>query len=135
MGQEMKIYVDAAARGNPGKSGIGVVVCDSCDKVVAKLSEYIGQATNNVAEYMALIYALQEALILGAKRVSVFSDSELVVKQISGEYAVKNEELKRLRKQIEHLRKGFEELNITFIRREENKSADKLANQAIDDAS
>ena len=135
MVQEMKIYVDAAARGNPGKSGIGVVVCDHSEVVVAKLSEYIGQATNNVAEYTALIYALLEALILGAKRVSVFSDSELVVKQISGEYAVKNEELKRLRKQIEHLRKGFKELNITFIRREENKPADKLANQAIDDAS
>lgn len=133
--QEIKIYVDAAARGNPGKSGIGAVIYDSSDKVVAKLSEYIGHATNNVAEYTGIIYALQEALILGAKRVSIFSDSELVVKQISGEYAVKNEDLRRLRKQIEHLRKGFKELNITFIRREKNKFADKLANQAIDDAS
>lgn len=133
--QEIKIYVDAASRGNPGKAGIGAVIYDSSDKVVTKLSEYIGHATNNVAEYTGVIYALQEALILGAKRVSIFSDSELVVKQISGEYAVKNEDLRRLRKQVEHLRKGFKELNITFIRREKNKLADKLANQAIDDAS
>ena len=131
----LRIYIDAATRGNPGKSGIGVVICDGQNKMVKKISEYIGVTTNNVAEYSALIYALQEALIMKAKEVVVFTDSELVAKQVSGEYMVKNEDLKRLRKQVDHLSKGFEKVDIQFIKRERNKSADTLANQAIEDAS
>lgn len=131
----LRIYIDAATRGNPGKSGIGVVICDGQDKTVKKISEYIGLTTNNVGEYSALIYALQEALIMKAKEVVVFTDSELVAKQVSGEYMVKNEDLKRLRKQVDHLSKGFEKVDIQFIKRERNKSADTLANQAIEDAS
>lgn len=130
----LRIYIDAATRGNPGKSGIGVVICDGQDKTVKKISEYIGVTTNNVAEYSALIYALQEALIMKAKEVVVFTDSELVAKQVSGEYMVKNEDLKRLRKQVDHLSKGFEKVDIQFIKRERNKSADTLANQAVEDA-
>ena len=131
----LKIYVDAATRNNPGKSGIGVVIGDDKDKLIKKISEYIGITTNNVAEYTALIYALQEALIMKAKKLTVFTDSELIAKQISGEYVVKNEDLKRLRKQVKHLSEGFEEINISFIKREKNRSADILANQAIEDAS
>lgn len=131
----LKIYVDAATKGNPGRSGLGLIVYDSTDKVVKKLTEYIGQTTNNFAEYTGLIYALQEALIMGAKKVAVFSDSELVVKQVNGEYIVKDEDLKRLRKQVDHLSRGFEEITISHIDREENRSADKLANQAIENAS
>ncbi len=131
----LRIYIDAATRGNPGKSGIGVVICDGQDKRVKKISEYIGVTTNNVAEYSALLYALQEALIMKVEEVVVFTDSELVAKQVSGEYMVKNEDLKRLRKQVDHLTKGFEKVDIQFIKRERNKSADTLANQAIEDAS
>ncbi len=136
MSQEiLKIYVDSATRGNPGKSGLGLIVYDSTNKVVKKLTEYIGQTTNNFAEYTGLIYALQEALIMGAKKVAVFTDSELVVKQVNGEYIVKDEDLKRLRKQVDHLSRGFDEITISHIDREENKVADKLANQAIENAS
>ncbi len=131
----VKIYVDSAARGNPGKAGIGLIVLGSDGKVIKKMTEYIGQTTNNVAEYTGLIYALQEALIMRVRKVTVLTDSELVVKQVSGEYRVKDENLKRLRKQVDHLSKGFDELNILFIRREENKDADRLANQAIENAS
>ncbi len=130
-----RIYVDGATRGNPGKSGIGVVICDGEDRAIKRISEYIGITTNNVAEYTALIYALQEALIMKEKEVVIFTDSELVAKQVSGEYVVKAEELKRLRKQVDHLSKGFEKVDIQFIKRERNKSADTLANQAIEDAS
>ena len=135
MSQEiLKIYVDSATKGNPGRSGLGLIVYDSADRVVKKLTEYIGQTTNNFAEYTGLIYALQEALIMGAKKVAVFTDSELVVKQVNGEYIVKDEDLKRLRKQVDHLSRGFEEITISHVDREENSSADKLANQAIENA-
>ena len=131
----LRIYIDGATRENPGRSGIGVVICDGEDRTVKKISEYIGITTNNVAEYSALIYALQEALIMKVKEVVIFTDSELVAKQISGEYVVKNEHLKRLRKQVGHLSQGFEKVDIQFLKREQNKSADRLANQAIEDAS
>ena len=131
----LRIYIDGASRGNPGKSGIGIAVCDGEDGTVKKISEYIGITTNNVAEYSALIYALQEALIMKAEEVVVFTDSELIAKQVSGEYMVKDEDLKRLRKQVEHLKSGFEKVDIQFIKRERNKSADMLANQGIEDAS
>ena len=130
-----RIYIDAATRGNPGKSGIGVIIRDGEDKIINTISEYIGITTNNVAEYTALIYALQEALIMKVKEVTIFTDSELVAKQVSGEYIVKAEDLKRLRKQVDHLSKGFEKVDIQFIKREKNKSADTLANQALEDAS
>ena len=131
----LKIHIDAATKNNPGKSGIGIIISDDKDKVIKKMTEYIGITTNNVAEYTALIYALQEALIMKAKKVAIFTDSELIAKQVSGEYAVKNENLKRLRKQVKHLSGGFEEINISFINREKNRSADILANQAVEDAS
>ena len=131
----VRIYIDGATRGNPGKSGIGVVVRDEEDRTVSKISEYIGITTNNVAEYTALIYALQEALIMREKEVVIFTDSELLAKQVRGEYMVKNEDLKRLRKQVAHLIKGFEKVDIQFVKRERNKSADVLANQAVENVS
>jgi ribonuclease HI len=132
--EEIKINIDGASKGNPGKSGIGIVIYSSDGKEIKKYNQYIGIATNNAAEYTALIYALEEALMLRAEKVAVFSDSELLVKQISGEYMVKDEGLKRLRKQFEHLRGGFSEVRIEHIGRERNKIADLLANQAIEDA-
>lgn len=126
------VYIDGAARGNPGEAGIGIIIKDSQDKNIRQLYKYIGSTTNNIAEYTALIFALQEVLILGLKSVVVHSDSELLVKQLNGEYRVKNSNLKPFYEQFLHLKTGFNRLEIKQIAREENKETDKLANQAID---
>lgn len=132
--EEVRINIDGASKGNPGRAGIGAVIFGPGGEEIKKLSRYIGTATNNVAEYTALIYALQEALMLGARRVAVFSDSELLVRQFSGEYKVRDEGLKRLMKQVEHLRGGFAGVSVSHVGREDNKTADMLANQAVKDA-
>lgn len=126
------IYIDGAARGNPGEAGIGIIIKDGQSKQIRQLYKYIGQTTNNIAEYIALVYALQEALILGLKDVVVYSDSELLAKQLNGEYRVKNANLKTYYEQFLHLKTGLDRLEIKQIGREENREADKLANQAID---
>lgn len=126
------IYIDGAARGNPGDAGIGIVIMDGKERKIRELYKYIGQATNNIAEYTALIYGLQEVLILGLKDVAVYSDSELLVKQLNGEYKVKNSNLKLHYEQFLHLKTGLRSLEVKQISREKNKQADKLANQAID---
>ena len=131
--KELVIYVDGASRGNPGRAGAGAVIKDAKGGIVKKLTRDLGSATNNVAEYEALILALEEALILApGSGVSVFADSELVVKQIRGEYKVKNETLKGLHAIAAKLTSAFPSFKITHIPREKNKEADKLANQAID---
>ena len=126
------MYIDGAARGNPGEAGIGVIIEDEQSQNIRQLYKYIGPASNNVAEYTALIYGLQEALILGLKDLAIYSDSELLVKQLNGEYRVKNSNLKAYYGQFLHLKTGFSKLKINQISRAENKKADKLANQAID---
>ena len=126
------VYIDGAARGNPGDAGIGIIIKDAQGENLRELYKYIGQATNNVAEYTALIYALQEALILGLKDVVIHSDSELLVKQISGEYRVKNANLKPYFEQFLHLKTGLDKLEVKQISRQQNQQTDKLANQAID---
>lgn len=130
--QAAKIYIDGGARGNPGAAGIGIVIKDGDNKLVKELHKYIGETTNNIAEYTALIYALQEALMLGLKDIAVYSDSELLVKQLKGEYKVKNQNLKIYYDQFLHLRPGFKSFSVKHIAREKNKEADKLVNQAID---
>ncbi|MCD5401335.1 ribonuclease HI family protein [candidate division NPL-UPA2 bacterium] len=131
--ERLTIYVDGASRGNPGRAGVGVIVYDDRKNIPLKrIKQYLGKTTNNVAEYMALIYGFQEGLIRQAKHLTIYTDSELVVKQLEGSYRIKNELLGILFKQIEHLRQGFEEVKIKRIGREENQEADKLANQAID---
>lgn len=129
-----KIYIDGAARGNPGPAGIGVVI-KSGGKTILEVSDYIGKTTNNVAEYLALIRGLEEALLLGAKEAECFSDSELLVKQIQGEYKVKNEGLSPLFHHLQSLMVKFKKFSITHKAREENKHADALANRGIDNAS
>jgi len=124
------IYIDGASQGNPGPSGIGVVICNSKEEVLKNISEAIGQTTNNVAEYMALIYALQESLILGAKAVIIKTDSELLAKQLNRLYKVKDADLKLLFNQAQHLKNKFSRFEIRHINREENKGADKLASKA-----
>lgn len=133
---KITIYIDGAARGNPGPAGIGVLLLDDTEgkerRVIRTCYKYLGKLTNNMAEYMALIYGLQEALMLGYKEVTVKTDSELVVKQTTGEYKVKDPTLRLFYEQFSHLRQGFDRLNVEFVDRKENKDADKLANKAID---
>lgn len=126
------IYIDGAARGNPGEAGIGIVIQEAQGEKIRQLYKYIGQTTNNIAEYTALVYGLQEALMLGLKEVTILSDSELLIKQLNGEYRVKNASLKSLYEQFLHLKPGFNKLEVKQIGRAENKEADKFANQAID---
>ncbi|KPK42071.1 MAG: hypothetical protein AMJ78_03680 [Omnitrophica WOR_2 bacterium SM23_29] len=135
MPKRLSIYVDGCSRGNPGPSGIGVIVCDENGKAFKDVSKYIGDATNNVAEYYALIYGLQEALILRADEVIINTDSELLAKQLSKEYKIKNAILKSLHEQVRHLLTGLKKYDIKHINRTENKGADKLANKAIEQES
>lgn len=130
MSNLLKIYIDGASRGNPGPAGIGIVLDDNGDRKT--LYKYIGETTNNIAEYTALVYALQEALIERKGSVVINSDSELLVKQLNGEYRVKNENLRPFFDQFQHLIKGFSKIEIRLISRQENSIADRLANKAID---
>jgi len=132
--KEVYIHCDGASRGNPGEAGIGYIISDSKGDVLEEKWDYLGQATNNVAEYTALVRALQDSIKLGARQVHVYSDSELLVKQIKGEYRVKNPGLAQLFRQVAGLIACFESFSITHIPREENKIADKLANKGIDSA-
>ena len=126
-----RLYSDGASRGNPGHSGIGVVIKDENNKIVKKVSRYIGQGTNNVAEYIALIVGLEEAAKLGVKALEIFLDSELLVKQIKGVYKVKSEHLKPLVFLVKYLSNSFPEITYKYIPREKNKEADKLASEAV----
>ena len=129
--RKIEIFIDGASRGNPGPSGIGVVFFEN-KNAIRKLHKFIGNATNNIAEYTALIYSLQEALIAGFKDVVIKSDSELLTKQLMGEYRVKNENLKFYYDQFMHLSRGFDKIDVVNIDRKDNSQADKLANKAID---
>jgi len=132
MSKSVNIFIDGASRGNPGPSGIGIVFCDSENKIIKKLFKFIGNTTNNVAEYSALVYAMQEALIDRYDDVKVKSDSELLTKQLTGEYKVKNDNLRPYYDMFQHIARGFSGVEIISIRREDNSAADKLANKAID---
>ena len=125
------IYTDGGSRGNPGPAGIGVVILDEKKKRIGELSKYIGETTNNNAEYNALICGLEEALNLKADEAVVYLDSELVAKQLNGEYRVKNEEIKPLFERALKALKNFKSFEIKHIDRSKNKEADKLVNRAI----
>ncbi len=124
------IFTDGACSGNPGPAGVGVVILHD-GKVIQEISRSIGLATNNIAEYTALIDGLQEALRLQAKAVRVKTDSELMAKQLNGIYAVKHDNIKPLFEQIKQLIAQFSSVEIAHIPREQNKAADKLSRQAI----
>jgi len=130
----LKIYTDGGARGNPGPAGIGVVIRDPSGKC-KKYSKYIGKATNNQAEYKALIFGLSKAKKLNPQKVTCYLDSELVVKQLNGFYKIKNKGLKPLFAKVENLASSFPKITLFHIPREKNKQADKLVNKAIDKAS
>jgi len=126
------VYSDGASRGNPGEAGIGYVIKNQKGEVIKEVSDYLGRATNNVAEYTALIRALQDGLKLGGKEVEVYVDSELLVKQIKGEYRVKNKGLIPLYNQVMSLIDKFDKFVIVHVPREQNKEADRLANDGIE---
>ncbi len=130
--EAITVYVDGAAKGNPGPAGIGVRL-ELKGVVLSEHSEYIGKATNNVAEYKALIYGLEIARRYRITRVSVISDSELMVRQLNGKYKVKNEKLLPLYTFVRELADTFEEFRIRHVSRTENQHADRLANQGIKD--
>jgi ribonuclease HI len=127
--------VDGGSRGNPGPAAYGVVVRDPRGEIVARLKKYIGNNTNNVAEYFGLIAALDYAQIHGIRALRVESDSELMVKQLRGQYKVKSEELKPLFERAKKMSQTFESFRISHVYREQNKEADALVNQALDETS
>lgn len=133
--KRIEIYVDGGSRGNPGPSGVGVVILDASGKRLKEISKYIGETTNNIAEYNALLYGLEEALMLRIDEIVVNLDSELVAKQLTGDYRVKNPELKPLFERAMNMLKSFKSFEIRHIEREKNKEADKLVNRAINLAS
>lgn len=131
--ESLHLHIDGASRGNPGEAGFGVYVTTPDGTPVAELYGYLGQATNNVAEYQALIHALRYALAQGATAVKVFSDSELVVRQIAGIYRVKHPDMLPLHREAAALFSRFREKSLSHVRREDNRDADRLANRALDE--
>lgn len=138
--EKIIIYTDGGARGNPGPAGIGALIMDADETVLKEISEYIGHATNNIAEYTALVRALEETKkIFGGRtrdmEIEVRMDSELVVRQLSGAYKVKDQNLKEKFSRIAHMRmEDFPNIVFVHVRREKNAHADKLVNAAIDEA-
>jgi ribonuclease HI len=130
--KKFTIYTDGGARGNPGPAGIGAVIYDEDKNIIAEISEYIGETTNNQAEYKAVIAAINKAKELGVQELEFVLDSELVVKQLNREYKVKNGDLAPLFVQIYNAVLGFKKVTFKHVPREQNKEADKLVNQALD---
>ncbi|HMQ10198.1 MAG TPA: ribonuclease HI family protein [Oligoflexia bacterium] len=125
-------YIDGASRGNPGEASVGVSLCAKDGQELATVAKYIGQATNNVAEYTSLLEALDLAKAQMCKNVKIYADSQLMVRQIQGIYKVKNPELKKLWQQAMDKIQLFDSFEIEHVRREYNKRADELANIALD---
>lgn len=130
-GLKVRINFDGASKGNPGPASIGAVIAERPGEILVEISESIGKATNNFAEYSALVRALEEAVRLGATEVDCVSDSELVVRQMTGVYRVKNASLKPLWQKARDLSGQFARFSIRHVPREQNRRADKLASQAL----
>ncbi len=131
---KVTIYTDGASRGNPGKAAVGIVIKDEADNAVARISQRLGITTNNQAEYQGVILALEKALSLGARHITLYSDSELVVKQIKGQYRVKNAALAPLYQKVIKLLSQLDSFKFINIPREKNSEADSLANLALDNS-
>ncbi len=125
------VYIDGAAEPNPGPSGIGIVIYDEKRKKIKEVRKYIGLATNNVAEYKALVQGLQESKKLSAQNVSILSDSQLLINQMNGRFRINNKHLLRLFQQAKNLESKFDKVIYRAISRNNNKLADQLANLAI----
>lgn len=129
--KKVVIHSDGVSRGNPGPAAIGAIIRDERGRLLASISQPIGRATNNQAEYRAIIAALEKALALGARQVELNSDSELVVRQIKGQYRVRKEALRPLYQRVKELQSRLEGFTIKHIPRQQNREADKLANAAL----
>ncbi len=132
--KEVTVFIDGASRGNPGEAGCGAVIYGVRDEPVY-LTKYLGHATNNVAEYNALILALEKLKEFGIKEVNINSDSLLLVSQLNGKYAVKNPNIRKLFRIYMSLAVNFDKIEVQHIPRELNREADRLANLAIDQKS
>lgn len=130
--EKLTIYTDGGARGNPGPAGIGAVIRDEKGNILDTVSEYIGETTNNQAEYRAVIAALEKIKNYEVEELNFFLDSELVVKQLNREYKVKNQDLAPLFVKIYNTIMKYKKVRFSHVRRELNKDADKLANEAMD---
>ena len=130
--ERLTVNVDGGARGNPGPAAIGAVVRDGDGEVVEERSERIGEATNNVAEYRALLLGIELAAEHGASAVDLVGDSELIVRQVEGRYKVKDATLRRLHGEVKRALGDFEGWTIRHVRREKNADADRLVNEALD---
>jgi ribonuclease HI len=128
----LTIHTDGAARGNPGPAGAGACIRDEHGTVVSEDCRYLGEATNNVAEYEALLLGMERAKELGARRIEMCADSQLVVRQLNGEYRVRNPALQRLHARVQQLESEFDSVEYRHVPRAENRAADRLANRAID---
>ena len=126
-----EVYIDGASRGNPGPAGVGVVFMSPEAKPLRQFSKYLGETTNNVAEYLALVYALQEAMQAGYAALTVKTDSELLARQVNGQYRVRDGQLRLLHDLALHLVHGFRQCRVEHIHRTENRLADRLAGQAV----
>ncbi len=130
--KKLIIHTDGGARGNPGPAGIGVYVTDAAGQVVLEHSRYVGETTNNQAEYLAVVDALEHAKQLGGEELDFFLDSELVVRQLNHQYKVRDAGLAPLFMRVWNLSTGFKAVRFSHVRREANKDADRLVNVAID---
>jgi ribonuclease HI/probable phosphoglycerate mutase len=132
--KRLSLFTDGACRGNPGNGGAGAVLVGENGEVVSTAKRFLGHCTNNIAEYQALILGLEEALRRGSTAISIYLDSELIVRQIQGVYRVKNPTLKPLMADVRALLDRFDTWQVAHVPRSENAVADKLANEAIDEA-
>jgi ribonuclease HI/probable phosphoglycerate mutase len=132
--KRLSLFTDGACRGNPGNGGAGAVLVGENGEVVSTAKRFLGHCTYNIAEYQALILGLEEALGQGSTAISIYLDSELIVRQIQGVYRVKNPTLKPLMADVRALLDRFDTWQVAHVQRSENTTADKLANEAIDEA-
>jgi len=130
--EKVVVNVDGGARGNPGPAAIGAVVQDADGQVLEERGERIGRTTNNVAEYRALLLGIERAAALGASELELVGDSELIVRQVKGEYLVKDAALRELHAEVRRALEPFDRWSIRHVRREQNAEADRLVNEALD---
>jgi ribonuclease HI len=130
--EKLIVNVDGGARGNPGPAAIGAVVQAPDGTILEERGERIGAATNNVAEYRALLFGIERAIELGASELELVGDSELIVRQVKGEYKVKDATLRALHAEVKRALRHFERWSIRHVRREQNAEADRLVNAALD---
>jgi len=131
--KRVRVYSDGAARGNPGPAGAGAVVVNEAGAAVAEIGRYLGEQTNNVAEYQGLLLGLRHALEYGATEVEVLADSQLLIRQLAGVYRVRNAGLMPLYEEAKRLLKRFRKVELRHIPREMNSAADEMSNRAIDE--